>query len=142
MWKLKNYLRPNWVWSVLAPLMMLVEVSMDPLQPTLMASIVDHGIMTKDLSHIYSNGLTMLGVAFIGLIGGVGCTVFSSIASLNFGNDLRISPTLTLVVTVPLLVVILYENAGQIRWGNTVLQENLSGIRVVKAFVRAKHEQR
>ncbi|WP_313636833.1 hypothetical protein [Paenibacillus sp.] len=74
----------------------------------LMVSIVDHGIMTKDLSHIYSNGLTMLGVAFIGQIGGVGCTVFSSIASLNFGNDLRISPTLTLVVTVPLLVVILY----------------------------------
>lgn len=26
MWKLKNYLRPYWVWSVLAPLMMMVEV--------------------------------------------------------------------------------------------------------------------
>lgn len=214
MWKLKSYLRPYWVWSVLAPLMMMLEVFMDLLQPTLMASIVDHGIMTNDLSHIYSTGLTMLGVAFIGLIGGVGCTVFSSIASQNFGNDLRInlfehiqkfsnknldqlktgslitrltndvvqlqtfvqmilrnirspllligslimairiSPLLTLilVVAVPLLVAILY---GLIRLSfplfekmqvkldgvNTVLQENLSGIRVVKAFVRAKHEQ-
>lgn len=91
MWKLKSYLRPYWVWSVLAPLMMMLEVFMDLLQPTLMASIVDHGIMTKDLSHIYSTGLTMLGVAFVGLIGGVGCTVFSSIASQNFGNDLRIN---------------------------------------------------
>ncbi|AIQ35811.1 ABC transporter ATP-binding protein [Paenibacillus sp. FSL R5-0345] len=215
MWKLKSYLRPYWVWSVLAPLMMMLEVFMDLLQPTLMASIVDHGIMTKDLSHIYSTGLTMLGVAFVGLIGGVGCTIFSSIASQNFGNDLRInlfehiqkfsnknldqlktgslitrltndvvqlqtfvqmilrnirspllligslimairiSPSLTLilVVAVPLLVIILY---GLIRLSfplfekmqvkldgvNTVLQENLSGIRVVKAFVRAKHEQK
>jgi ATP-binding cassette subfamily B protein len=215
MWKLKKYLRPYWVWSVLAPLMMMVEVCMDLLQPTLMASIVDHGIMTKDLSHIYSTGLTMLGVALIGLLGGVGCTVFSSIASQNFGNDLRInlfehiqkfsnknldqlktgslitrltndvvqlqtfvqmilrnirsplllvgslvmairiSPTLTLilVVAVPLLVAILY---GLIRLSfplfekmqikldgvNTVLQENLSGIRVVKAFVRGKHEEK
>ncbi|WHY22110.1 ABC transporter ATP-binding protein [Paenibacillus sp. G2S3] len=215
MWKLKSYLRPYWVWSVLAPLMMMLEVFMDLLQPTLMASIVDHGIMTNDLSHIYSTGLTMLGVAIIGLIGGVGCTVFSSIASQNFGNDLRInlfehiqkfsnknldqlktgslitrltndvvqlqtfvqmilrnirspllligslimairiSPSLTLilVVAVPLLVAILY---GLIRLSfplfekmqvkldgvNTVLQENLSGIRVVKAFVRAKHEQK
>ncbi|AIQ23947.1 ABC transporter ATP-binding protein [Paenibacillus sp. FSL H7-0737] len=215
MWKLKSYLRPYWLWSVLAPLMMMLEVFMDLLQPTLMASIVDHGIMTKDLSHIYSTGLTMLGVAFVGLIGGVGCTVFSSIASQNFGNDLRInlfehiqkfsnknldqlktgslitrltndvvqlqtfvqmilrnirspllligslimairiSPSLTLilVVAVPLLVAILY---GLIRLSfplfekmqvkldgvNTVLQENLSGIRVVKAFVRAKHEQK
>lgn len=215
MWKLKSYLRPYWVWSVLAPLMMMLEVFMDLLQPTLMASIVDHGIMTKDLSHIYSTGLTMLGVALVGLIGGVGCTIFSSIASQNFGNDvrinlfehiqkfsnknldqlktgslitrltndvvqlqtfvqmilrnirspllligslvmaIRISPSLTLilVVAVPLLVVILY---GLIRLSfplfekmqvkldgvNTVLQENLSGIRVVKAFVRAKHEQK
>ncbi|WP_156417524.1 hypothetical protein [Paenibacillus etheri] len=44
MWKLKSYLRPYWVWSVLAPLMMMLEVFMDLLQPTLMASIVDHGI--------------------------------------------------------------------------------------------------
>jgi ATP-binding cassette subfamily B protein len=195
--------------------MMMIEVSMDLLQPTLMASIVDHGIMTKDVSHIYSTGLIMLGVALIGLLGGVGCTVFSSIASQNFGNDLRInlfehiqkfsnknldqlktgslitrltndvvqlqtfvqmilrnirspllligslvmairiSPTLTLilVVAVPLLVAILY---GLIRLSfplfekmqtkldgvNTVLQENLSGIRVVKAFVRGKHEEK
>jgi ATP-binding cassette subfamily B protein len=195
--------------------MMMIEVSMDLLQPTLMASIVDHGIMTKDVSHIYSTGLIMLGVALIGLLGGVGCTVFSSIASQNFGNDLRInlfehiqkfsnknldqlktgslitrltndvvqlqtfvqmilrnirspllligslvmairiSPTLTLilVVAMPLLVAILY---GLIRLSfplfekmqtkldgvNTVLQENLSGIRVVKAFVRGKHEEK
>jgi len=200
---------------VLAPLLMLVEVTMDLLQPTLMASIVDKGVMTKDLSHIFSTGLIMLGVAFIGLIGGVGCTIFSSIASQNFGNDLRISlfehiqkfsnknldqlktgslitrltndvvqlqtfvqmilrsirsplllvgslvmairisPMLTLIlaVAVPLLSLILY---GLIRLSfplfqkmqvkldgvNTVLQENSSGIRVVKAFVRANHEQK
>lgn len=68
---------------------------------------------------------------------------------------IRISPMLTLIlaVAVPLLSLILY---GLIRLSfplfqkmqvkldgvNTVLQENLSGIRVVKAFVRANHEQK
>ncbi|MFF2911211.1 ABC transporter ATP-binding protein [Paenibacillus sp. NPDC057934] len=214
--KLKSFIKPYWLWCVLAPLLMVVEVFMDLLQPTLMASIVDKGIMKNDLPHIVSTGLTMLGVAFIGLIGGVGCAIFSSIASQNFGNDLRIrlfeqvqsfsnrnldklktgslitrltndvvqlqtfvqiilrslvrspllligslvmairiSPSLTLIllVSVPLLFVLLYVlirlsfplfSKMQIKLDgvNTVLQENLSGIRVIKAFVRGEHEQK
>ncbi|MFF2014963.1 ABC transporter ATP-binding protein [Paenibacillus sp. NPDC058177] len=216
MLKLKSFIKPYWLWCVLAPLLMVVEVFMDLLQPTLMASIVDKGIMKNDLTHIVSTGLTMLGVAFIGLIGGVGCTIFSSIASQNFGNDLRIrlfeqvqsfsnrnldklktgslitrltndvvqlqtfvqiilrslvrspllligslvmairiSPSLTLIllVSVPLLFVLLYVlirfsfplfSKMQIKLDgvNTVLQGNLSGIRVIKAFVRGEHEQK
>ncbi len=189
---------------------------MDLMQPALMASIVNDGLLTNDLDHIVSTGLTMLGVAFIGLIGGVGCTVFSSIASQSFGNDLRIklfehiqtfsnrnldrlktgslitrltndvgqlqtfvqmilrsfvrsplllvgslvmairiSPSLTLIlsVSVPLLFVILYaiislsfplfsKMQEKLDGVNTVLQENLSGIRVIKAFVRSKEEQK
>ncbi|MFF2481202.1 ABC transporter ATP-binding protein [Paenibacillus sp. NPDC058071] len=89
MLKLARFLKPHWAAAVLAPLLMLLEVFMDLLQPALMASIVDNGIATRDLAHIQRTGLLMLGAALVGLIGGVGCTVFSSIASQKFGADLR-----------------------------------------------------
>lgn len=89
MFKLFSYLRAHWVYVLLAPLLMLLEVCMDLLQPFLMASIVDKGVMQGDLSHIRDTGLIMLGAALIGLIGGFGCTVFSSVAAQRFGADLR-----------------------------------------------------
>ena len=89
MFKLFNYLRPHWAAAVLAPLLMLVEVGMDLLQPLLMASIIDSGVMQGDLLHIRNYGLLMLGTAIIGLAGGVGCGVYASIASQRFGEDLR-----------------------------------------------------
>lgn len=89
MLKLAKYLKPHWAAVMLAPLLMILEVSMDLLQPALMASIVDNGIVKRDLAHIQTNGLLMLGAALVGLIGGVGCTIYSSIASQKFGADLR-----------------------------------------------------
>ena len=62
---------------------------MDLLQPILMASIIDQGVMQNDTSHILHTGLIMLGAAAIGLLGGLGCTIYSSIASQRFGADLR-----------------------------------------------------
>jgi len=89
MWKLKSYLRPYWKATVLAPLFMIIEVAMDILQPTLMASMINNGVMNGDSQHILHMGLLMLLVALIGLFGGIGCTVFSSTASLNFATDVR-----------------------------------------------------
>lgn len=62
---------------------------MDLFQPILMASIIDQGVMQNDTSHILHTGLIMLGAAAIGLLGGLGCTIYSSIASQRFGADLR-----------------------------------------------------
>lgn len=89
MLKLFRYLRPHWTAALLAPLLMLLEVAMDLLQPMLMASIIDRGVMQNDTTHILSTGLLMLGAAAIGLLGGLGCTIYSSIASQRFGADLR-----------------------------------------------------
>lgn len=217
MWTIiAKYIRPYWKAALLAPLLMMVEVYTDLLQPQLMASIVDHGVLTGDIAHIQKTGALMLGVALIGLAGGVGCTVFSSIASQQFGADVRSdlfmkvqassfrnlerfttgslitrltndvtqvqmfvqmllrilvrAPLLTvgslimaftisvklaliLVIVTPVLFGVLF---AVIRRGfplfsqvqqkldrlNNVLQENLSGIRVVKAFVRADYENK
>lgn len=87
--KLFSYLRAHWVYVLLAPLLMLLEVCMDLLQPFLMASIIDKGVMQGDLGHIRHTGMLMLGAALIGLVGGFGCTFFSSIAAQRFGADLR-----------------------------------------------------
>ena len=54
---------------------------MDLLQPILMASIIDQGVMQNDTAHILHTGLIMLGAVAVGSLGGLGCTIYSSIAS-------------------------------------------------------------
>lgn len=210
-----QYLRPHWVAAVLAPLLMVLEVAMDLLQPMLMASIIDKGVLAGNQSHIISTGLTMIGAAIVGLIGGVGCTVYASIASMRFGADLRndlfskvqsysfrnmdtlesgsiitrltndvvqlqnmvqmllrvlvrspllligslimavyISLKLSVIIAiaVPLLFAVMFviikatmplftKVQGKLDRMNTVLQENLTGIRAAKAFVRHSYEE-
>ncbi|HON72640.1 MAG TPA: ABC transporter ATP-binding protein, partial [bacterium] len=87
--RLLVYLKPYWKMVILAPLLMVIEVVCDLSQPTLLAKIVDDGIAKGDIDLIIRTGLLMVGVAFIGMIGGVGCTIASSIASQGFGADLR-----------------------------------------------------
>lgn len=216
MTKLFSYLRPHWKAALLAPLLMMLEVAMDLLQPMLMASIIDNGVMTEDFEHIRNTGFLMIGIAMIGIIGGVGCTIYASIASQRFGADLRydlfehiqsfsfrnidelktgslitrltndivqlqtmvqmllrvfvrsplmaigsivmaviLSPKLAIIlaISVPLLFIIMYflirlalplfsKVQNRLDNVNTVLQENLAGIRVSKAFVRARFENR
>jgi len=83
------YLKPYWKVTLLAPILMFIEVVCDLMLPTLLASIVDNGVATGDLPYIFRTGGLMLGIALIGMVGGMGCTVTSSIASQNFGADLR-----------------------------------------------------
>ncbi|ACI19218.1 ABC transporter ATP-binding protein [Dictyoglomus thermophilum] len=87
--KLLKFLKPYTYAVVLAPLLMLVEVVCDLYQPTLLARIVDQGILKNNFQVIWNTGLIMIGIALIGMVGGIGCTVFASIASQNFGRDLR-----------------------------------------------------
>ncbi|WP_407869907.1 ABC transporter ATP-binding protein [Paenibacillus sp. P36] len=215
MWKLRSFVKPYWLITLLAPLLMVMEVCMDLTQPRLMAAIVNHGVAEGNLALVWSTGLHMLGVAFLGLIGGVGCTFFTVKAAQNFGADLRlsvfekvqsfsfrqldtfstgslitrltgdvmqmlnilqillrqftreaslligsiimaivISPRLSLILlaVVPIQFLILFVlmrrstplfRLMQTRLDrvNTVMQESTSGIRVIKAFVRAAFER-
>jgi ATP-binding cassette, subfamily B, multidrug efflux pump len=212
--KLWAFLRPYWHWALLAPLLMVVEVSMDLLQPWLMARIIDDGVATGDLQLVLRTGAIMIGVAVIGMIGGVGCTIFAVLASQGMGTDVRhalyakiqtlsfpdldvldtgalitrltndvtqvqelvlmalrimvrapllvvggvvmavlTSPQLALifVVLIPLvlgMITFVVRRAFPLFAGvqklldalNIVMQENLAGVRVVKAFVRANYE--
>lgn len=215
MLKLLPYLRPYWRAVLLGPFFILVEVGMDLLQPFLMATIIDKGVANGDVGFILKTGLLMVGLALVGLLGGMGGIIASSYASQGFGADLRqgaftkvqsfsyanlddfstsslitrltnditqvqqtvmmllrgfvrapllaigglimaitINPQLALVlaVTIPVLALVLWLI---IRKGfplfalvqkhldrlNTVIRENLVGVRVVKAFVRREQEK-
>lgn len=215
MTKLLKYLKPYLLASILAPLLMMIEVLSDILQPKLMATIVDKGIYNGDISLILHTGGIMIGLALIGVVGGIGCTATASYASMKFGADVRSdvykkiqkfsfsnldefktaslitrltndivqvqnivlmmlrmlvrSPLLCIgglimaislnahlalifVVVIPLLVISLLFiiNKGfplfnivqtKLDKVNAVIRENLTGVRVVKAFVRSDLEK-
>jgi ATP-binding cassette subfamily B protein len=212
--KLAKYLKPYWLWAVLAPLLMMIEVAMDLMQPRMIQRIVDEGIAQYNMDIIIQTALIMIGLALFGAVGGIGCTIFSVLASQGFGTDLRgelfrkvqslsfgnldeletggiitrltndvvqvqemvamllrimvraplmmvgslvlailTSPQLALlfIALLPLVGILLtwvvrkaYPMFSQVQQRlddlNTVIQENLAGVRVVKAFVRADRE--
>lgn len=75
--------------AIIAPLMMLLEVSMDLMQPTFMSQIIDVGVAGSNTPYILSIGGNMLLAVFLGLIGGSGCSFFASIATMKLGQNLR-----------------------------------------------------
>ncbi|HHE72683.1 MAG TPA: ABC transporter ATP-binding protein [Chloroflexi bacterium] len=210
------FVKPYWYWAILAPLLMTLEVMMDLYQPRLLATIIDSGILPRDLEVVKATGLRMIGLAFIGALGGFGCTVTSVLAAYGYGTDLRdalyrkvmslsfanidklqtgrlvtrltndvtqvqnaVMMLLRMMVRAPLLLLgsivmaittgprlaplfivllplvlaviamvinkvfpMFKEVQARLDDLNTVMQENLMGVRVVKAFVREEHEMR
>ena len=213
--KISKYLKPYLLFAIIAPLLMLLEVSMDLLQPLFMHRIIDIGIQNMDMDYVIKTLMLMIGVALIGLIGGFGCSTFSAMAAFNAGTDIRndlfekvqslsfgnidrletgnlitrltndvvqvqqimmmsmrmmvrapfqiigsfimafiISPKLSIIlaIIVPIIVlclgmviikgyplfIMVQDKLDKV---NKVMQENLAGIRVVKAFVRKDYEE-
>ena len=84
-----KYLKKYRLFCFLAPLFMVGEVSMDLLQPSLMAKIVDKGVLQSDFGLIVTVGVQMILCVLAGGVSGVLCGVFANFASQGFGNDLR-----------------------------------------------------
>lgn len=88
-WKLSKYIKPYILFAIIAPVMMVIEVSMDLLQPTILQQIIDEGIAQSDTSYIVKMFGLMIATSLIGLIGGVGCSIYASRTAINFSTDLR-----------------------------------------------------
>ena len=212
--KLAQYVKPYKWLALLGPVFMGLEVAMDLLQPTIMQHMIDDGIAHSDQGAVVKMGIWMFLAAVMGLIGGMGSTIYSTRASVNIATDIRsdvfkkiigfsgpntdkfgtgklitivtndiaalqqaIMMTLrifvrgpimfigsivivfftarelfpVLLIVVPILIVSIVTftmKAGKLFQKvqeavdrvNTKLQENLAGIRVVKAFGRQRHE--
>lgn len=89
MFKLLKYVLKYWWAAILAPIFMVIEVSMDMLITKQMQQMIDIGIPSQDMDTIVQIGLLMLGFVLIGVLGGFLSGVFANIASCNFANDLR-----------------------------------------------------
>lgn len=212
--QLGRYLGPYKFFTLIAPLLMVLEVTMDLIQPTIMQHMIDTGIANGDNPYVLKMFIFMLISAVLGLVGGLGCSIYSSKAAIHFASDVRqalyekmmtysakerdafttgklitiltsdvesiqraFMMTLRIFVRGPLLFIgaviivfvtarelfsillvivpilisamffftkysgVLYRKVQEAIDGvNTKLQENLAGIRVVKAFRREKHQ--
>ncbi|MDD7739405.1 MAG: ABC transporter ATP-binding protein [Fusicatenibacter sp.] len=92
---MKKYLKKYWLYTILAPLFMIFEVLMDLVQPKMMSTIVDVGVLgignngVSDLSIVIHTGIQMILVVAFGGFCGVMAGVFSNLSSQNLGNDMR-----------------------------------------------------
>ena len=217
---MKKYIKKYFLFGLLAALMMVLEVSMDLIQPRMMSTIVDEGVLglsnggVSDLGLILTTGVKMIGVLILGGFGGVMCGVFENLCSQNFAGDVRkeafgkimnlslqqiehfstgslitrvtndvnqiqllvrscvrgvvrnlmflfggiacmlmldLSFGIVLACTVPVILVAMYFFItrsspkftilqDKLDHVNTVMQENVSGARVVKAYVKENYE--
>ena len=203
-------------WIVLAILgLVFIQSMSDLFLPTLMADIIDKGVVVGDIPYIWKIGGIMLLVAALGAAASVVASYYSSKAAMGFGRDIRrkvfdhvenfslqdfdeigtaslitrttnditqvqqvVIMMLRMVVSAPIMLVggiimavskdaklsliivaampiligsvllILYKGVPlfqtvQTRLDrlNLVLRENLTGIRVIRAFNREKQEQ-
>lgn len=87
--KMFKYMKPYWFIALLAPITMISEVYIDLQLPKLMSSIVDEGVLLGNLELVIKTGIQMILLSIVGGISGILAAAFGSIASQNFGNDLR-----------------------------------------------------
>lgn len=88
-WKLRGYIKPYFIFVLLAPLAMILEVTMDLIQPSILEKIIDNGIGASNQSYVIKMFLLMILCALLGLIGGAGCTIYATKAAVNFATDIR-----------------------------------------------------
>lgn len=75
--------------AILAPLVMILEVAMDLLQPTLLSNIIDIGVKNHDLNYVLITGLKMIIAAIVGLFAGAGCSFLAAIAAIKLAEEVR-----------------------------------------------------
>lgn len=212
---LVGYLRPHWRVLILIGVLLLVQAIGGLILPSLMADIINNGVVTGDTAYILRVGVVMLVLSVLVGIASVVTVYFSARTSMRFGCDLRgdlfrrvelfslaqmhrftvpslitrntndvqqlqmlvmvgltmmvLAPVTAiggvimairenvqlsslLLVTVPLMLIVIglmiaravpLFRVMQVKIDavNGVLRENLTGIRVIRAFVRTQHEQ-
>ena len=212
---LTRYLRPHWRVLLLIAVLLLVQAIGGLILPSLMADIINNGVVTGDTAYILRVGGLMLVLSVLVGIASVVTVYFSARTSMRFGRDVRgdlfrrvelfslaqmhrftvpslitrntndvqqlqmlvmvgltmmvLAPVTAiggvimairenvqlsslLLITVPLMLLVIglmiakavpLFRAMQVKIDavNGVLRENLTGIRVIRAFVRTEHEE-
>lgn len=84
-----SYVKP-YKWPIaIALFLMLIELSVELVQPLIIAKIIDDGIMKGDQSVIWTWGGVMMLMAFVAFLSGATNSFFASHASQSFAFDVR-----------------------------------------------------
>lgn len=86
---LSKYIKEFTKDSILTPIFMIIEVICEMIMPLLMASIIDEGVESGNLIHIYKTGGLMVVCAVIGLLAGLLGAKLAARASAGFARNLR-----------------------------------------------------
>ncbi|MGL4739484.1 MAG: ABC transporter ATP-binding protein [Sarcina sp.] len=89
MLKLFKQLKPYIGSLTLMLLLIALQVACNLWLPTLMADIVDKGIMNRDTSYILQVGGKMIIVTIIGMVAMIGASYFISKVAMGFSRDVR-----------------------------------------------------
>jgi ATP-binding cassette, subfamily B, multidrug efflux pump len=120
-----------------AVLFLTLEAICDLLQPTIMAKIVDVGIMNRDLDYVFKMGALMLGVTFVGAAAASTRSIVASITSQNFGSELRLD-LFRKIQTLSFTNINRYDRASLItRLTNDVTQVQMFVNGLMRIFVKA-----
>lgn len=89
---MKHYLKhikPYWIFFVLSPLLMIIEVYCDVLIPSLAAEVITLVSGEAQTSEVVFLALRMLGYVAFAIAGGIGASYCATRASVNFSTDVR-----------------------------------------------------
>ena len=75
--------------TILSPLCMVGEVSMEVLIPLVMANLYDYGIVMQDISVVVSKSIQLIILSLLSLTFGVASATFASRAGTGFAKNLR-----------------------------------------------------
>ncbi|MDR4950138.1 ABC transporter ATP-binding protein [Neobacillus cucumis] len=86
---LSKYAKKYWKSFSIAVLFLTFEAISDLMQPTIMAKIIDIGVVHRDIHYVLKMGGVMLLITAIGAISASTRSIIASIVSQNFGTELR-----------------------------------------------------
>lgn len=75
--------------AIAALVMMLIELTVELIQPLLISKIIDDGIQKQDMSVVWMWGAVLTGSAVIAFIAGISSSFFAAHTSQGLGYDLR-----------------------------------------------------
>lgn len=85
---LKNLSVYKWLVMAIVGLVFLQSIA-DLFLPTLMADIIDKGVVVGDIPYIWKIGGVMLGVTALSAITAITASYYSSQAAMGLGRDIR-----------------------------------------------------
>ena len=84
-----SYAKPYKLYIVIALILMLLELTVELMQPLVIASIIDEGIVARDQDVIIQLGIVLMALSVIAFVSGIVNSYFAAHASQSFSFDLR-----------------------------------------------------